>query len=134
MAVKKTNFKYRLDIITERFLFEIIKVLSSDTLVSRRMLTNINKLFDDIDLDYYYQKNNELAVLIKTIKIISNIKKYNHIFDTDGAIVELQTNLNTEAYEKFLNNSIIPIIESSARKEFSHKCEELNRAISIYLQ
>lgn len=134
MAVRKYNTKYRLDIITERFLFEIIKVLSSDTLVSRRMLTNINKLFDDIDLDYYYQKNNELAVLIKTIKIISNIKKYNHIFDTDGAIVELQTNLNTEVYEKFLNNSIIPIIESSARKEFTHKCEELNKAISIYLQ
>lgn len=134
MAVKKLERKYRLDIITERFLLEIVKVISSDTLISKRMLSNINKLFDNIDLEYYYKKNNELAVLIKTIKIIANIKKYNHIFDTNGAIVEIQANLSNEAYEKFLNNTIIPTIEANARKEYSHKIEELGKAISIYLQ
>ena len=134
VAYKEKSQKLRLDIITERFLIEIIKVISSDSKVSKRMLSNINKLLDEIDLDYYYEKNNEIAALLKTISIIVNIKRFNHIFDTNGAIVELESNLRNESYEDILNNTIIPTIESSAKQILTHKCEELNKTISIYLQ
>ena len=126
--------KLRLDIITERFLFEVIRILSSDTIVTKRFIANINRLFDAIDLEYYYERNNEIAALIKAIKIIMNIKKIDNVFDTNGAIVEIQMNIQNEMYEEFLNNSIIPLIESSARKDYKHKYEEISRTIITYLQ
>ena len=99
----------KLPIINERFLQSLLKILCTPLLITKRFLSNVEYLFDIIDLKYY-SKDVAVYALIQAIKITVKHRQVSDKFSSDDLIGEI-TSVISESYSEYVNNVIIPTIK-----------------------
>lgn len=101
----------KLNIINERFLSSVLKVLSADTVLSKKLLGNIEYLFEIVDINFY-KKDANVFSLILAIQIANKRRQTIPNYNADDMISEIDVMI-PETYDKQKKDIIFPIIKSS---------------------
>lgn len=101
----------KLNIINERFLSSVLKVLSADIVLSKKLLGNIEYLFEIIDINFY-KKDANVFSLILAIQIANKRRQTIPNYNADDMISEIDVMIS-ETYDKQKKDIIFPIIKSS---------------------
>lgn len=101
----------KLNIINERFLSSVLKVLSADIVLSKKLLGNIEYLFEMIDINFY-KKDANVFSLILAIQIANKRRQTIPNYNADDMISEIDVMIS-ETYDKQKKDIIFPIIKSS---------------------
>lgn len=124
----------KLPIINERFLISILKVLSSNyTSISKKFLTNIDYLFNVIDLKYYLKDSNVYSLILAIQIAIKQKENSNNKIDSDNLISEIIAVI-PEIYSDQIKNIIIPTINIGKDLSNPTELKSINQIIDIYLK
>ena len=105
--------KFRSHLVSTRFLLMLIKVMSSDIMINRRILTNIKKFLGIIDRKYYsVDENIEALLLVCDILLAIRFKNSTTGPNLETLVYKIQTSLQ-EPYDKVRDNLIIPQVKIS---------------------
>lgn len=127
--------RMRFSIITERFLASVLKILASDTEIQKRTINNLIKLFNNIDLHYYCDRDVTVGTLIKVIEMIIGSRLLNrNVADVDNYILEIESLLYNENNGECINNLIIPTLLMAKGNIYPHELEILNTGLDIQLK
>jgi replicative DNA helicase len=130
-SYSKRNNKIRIQIINERFLNTVLKVLCSDLNITKKTINNIEYLFDIIDYKYY-SKDLVVFSLMEAIKIALQHRHNSNKFSRQILITEIETNL-PDLIKEQVENIIIPLISTSALSNES-ELSFINNTIDTYLK
>lgn len=122
----------KLPIINERFLASILKVLSSQLQLSKRFLSNVDYLFNIIDMQYY-SKDVAVFTLIKSCVIAVKHRRMSPVFNTNDLIGEI-TAVIPESYNDIIKNLIIPTINLGSQSKNPSELQSINDIIDTYLK
>ena len=110
---RHSNKKFRSHLVSTRFLLMLIKVMSSDIMINRRILTNIKKFLGIIDRKYYsVDENIEALLLVCDILLAIRFKNSTTGPNLETLVYKIQTSLQ-EPYDKVRDNLIIPQVKIS---------------------
>lgn len=110
---RHSNKKFRSHLVSTRFLLMLIKVMSSDIMINRRILTNIKKFLGIIDRKYYsVDENIEALLLVCDILLAIRFKNSTTGPNLETLVYKIQTTLQ-EPYDKVRDNLIIPQVKIS---------------------
>lgn len=127
--------RMRYSIITERFLTSVLKILVSDTEVQKRSINNLIKLFNSLDLRYYYDRDITVGTLIKVIELIIGNRLINkNNIDVDNFILEIESLVSNENNGDCINNLIIPTLLNAKGNIYPHDLEIMNTGLDIQLK
>lgn len=101
----------KLNIINERFLSSVLKVLSADIVLSKKLLGNIEYLFEIVDINFY-KKDANVFSLILAIQIANKRRQTIPNYNADDMISEIDVMIS-DTYDKQKKDIIFPIIKSS---------------------
>ncbi|MBR1818199.1 MAG: hypothetical protein IJ772_05045 [Bacilli bacterium] len=122
----------KLPIINERFLASILKVLSSQLQLTKRFLSNVEYLFNLIDMQYY-SKDVEVFVLIKSCIIAVKHRRMSPSFDPNDLIGEISSVI-PESFSDTITNLIIPTINLGFQSKNPSELQNINDIVDIYLK
>lgn len=127
--------KLRYTIITERFLTSVLKILGSDTEIPKRTINNLIRLFNSVDLRYYYDRDVTVGTLIKVIEMIIGNRLINHnIADVDNYILGIENLLYNETNAECITNVIIPTLSIAKNNKYPYDLEILNSGLDTQLK
>lgn len=122
----------KLDIINERFLTSILKVLSSDVVLSKKLLGNIEYLLEIIDIKFYMKDPNTYS-LIQAIQIANKYRQTVPQYNADELLNEIEV-IITNNFEKQKKDIIIPIIKLSSKMKNPNEVTFVNKTIETQLK
>lgn len=127
---KKTLLK--LDIINERFLTSILKVLSTDSILSKKLLSNIEYLLEIIDIKFYMKDPNVYS-LIQAIQIANKYRQTVPNYNPEELLNEIDVIISNN-YEKQKKDLIIPIIKLASKMKIPSEINFVNKTIETQLK
>ena len=104
---KKTLMK--LSIINERFLTSVLKTLSTNTILSKKLLSNVEYLLEIIDTNFY-SKDPNVYSLLQAIQIATKYRQTVPVYNSEELLNEIEVVISNN-FEKQKKDLIIPIIK-----------------------
>ncbi|MGL4949711.1 MAG: DnaB family ATPase [Anaeroplasmataceae bacterium] len=122
----------KLNIINERFLTSVLKILSADTVLSKKLLGNIEYLLEVIDTKFYSKDLNVYA-LIQAIGIAVKRRQTIPIYNAEDMISEIEVMISP-TYDKQKKDIIIPTIKIGKTLKNPTETTFVNSSIETHLK
>ena len=122
----------KLDIINERFLTSILKVLSSDTILSKKLLGNIEYLLEIIDVKFYMKDPNVYS-LIQAIQIANKYRQSVPQYNSEELLNEIEVIISNN-FEKQKKDLIVPIVILASKMKNPSEITFVNKTIETQLK
>lgn len=122
----------KLTIINERFLTSVLKVLSADIVLSKKLLSNIEYLLEIININFYSKDPNVYA-LLQAIEIMNKRRQQIPVYNVEDAIGEIDVMISSN-YDKQKKDIIFPIIKMGATIKNPTEITFVNKTIETQLK
>ena len=127
---KKTLMK--LSIINERFLTSVLKTLSTNTILSKKLLSNVEYLLEIIDTNFY-SKDPNVYSLLQAIQIATKYRQTVPVYNSEELLNEIEVVISNN-FEKQKKDLIIPIIKLGASLKNPTEVTFVNKTIETELK
>ena len=127
---KKTLMK--LSIINERFLTSVLKTLSTNTILSKKFLSNVEYLLEIIDTNFY-SKDPNVYSLLQAIQIATKYRQTVPVYNSEELLNEIEVVISNN-FEKQKKDLIIPIIKLGASLKNPTEVTFVNKTIETELK
>jgi len=131
MEKSKKNLM-KLNIINERFLTSVLKVLSANTELQKKLLGNVEYLLEIIDMNFYSKDPNVYA-LLQAIQIVNKQRQTNPIYNLDNILNEIEVMISP-SYDKQKKDIIVPIIKMGSTLKNPTELTFVNKTIEVQLK
>lgn len=131
---RKQTKKFRTHLVSTRFLLLLVKVMASDILINRRILTNIKRFLAIIDREYY-SVDESIEALLLTCDMLLAIRLKNSASgpNLESLIYKIQTTLQ-DPYDKVRDNLIIPQVKISKEENPEEDLEYISNTLDQNLK
>lgn len=131
MEKSKKNLM-KLTIINERFLTSVLKVLSADIVLSKKLLGNIEYLLEIIDINFY-SKDPNIYALLQAIQIANKRRQQIPVYNADEMIGEIDVMISP-SFDKQKKDIIFPIIQMGSKLKNPTEITFVNKTIETQLK
>ena len=122
----------KLSIINERFLTSVLKTLSANTILSKKLLSNVEYLLEVIDINFYTKDPNVYS-LLQAIQIAVKYRQSVPEYNSEELLNEVEVIISNN-YEKQKKDLIIPIIKLGASLKQPTEITFVNKTIETELK
>ena len=121
----------KLSIINERFLTSVLKTLSANTILSKKLLSNVEYLLEVIDINFYTKDPNVYS-LLQAIQIAVKYRQSVPEYNSEELLNVVEVIISNN-YEKQKKDLIIPIIKLGASLKQPTEITFVNKTIETEL-